>query len=90
LEFYGSITLETLVMIDAGQNISDFNENNNTISVGYGWICLSCQGIAEQDARHQIAGIVPHPCRMGEKKGCAARTPNPNREPLGDGAKPSP
>jgi hypothetical protein len=25
-----------------------------------------------------------------EKKGCAARTPNPNREPSGNGAKPSP
>jgi hypothetical protein len=73
------ITRGTLRQIDTGQNISNFNENNNTV-------------------REVFARIRPaiwtetfrRPGYSGAKKGCAKRTPNPNREPLGNGAKPSP
>jgi hypothetical protein len=78
-EILGEITPEPLAEFDADQNISDFKENNNIISMVYtamGWLSRS--------------RAKPSVISRDEKKGCAARTPNPNREPSGNGAKPSP
>jgi hypothetical protein len=69
-EIFREITPETLAGFDKDQNISDFKEINNTINVVYGdmgWLSLATD---------------PAPAHArGKKKGCAARTPNPNREP---------
>jgi hypothetical protein len=32
---FPELTLETLAMFDVGQNISNFNQNNNTIRMDY-------------------------------------------------------
>jgi hypothetical protein len=78
-EIFREITPETLAEFDAGQNISDFKENNNSINMVYGsmdWVFVEL--------------VVTHALAADQKKGCAARTPNPNREPSGNGMKPSP
>jgi hypothetical protein len=78
MEIWAQITLEFQAPFDAGQNISDFKNNNNEINMVYVWMgCPSCP------RRMQVR-------RFDKKKGCAARTPNPNREPSGDGIQPSP
>ncbi|MDP2133769.1 MAG: hypothetical protein Q8J99_09175 [Sulfuritalea sp.] len=78
-EIFREITLETSARFDKDQNISDFNKNNNNINMVYGLMGWPSPPEIRQP------GVPP-----GEKKGCATRTPNPNREPSGDGAKPSP
>jgi hypothetical protein len=78
-EIFWEITPEILAEFDADQNISDFNEINNNINMVYG--SMGCPSLSMEPA---------FVLAKGEKKGCAARTPNPNREPSGNGAKPSP
>jgi hypothetical protein len=70
----GEITRNELAFIDAGQNISDFNKNNNTISVGYRWIRVVCPTAVRQNASCGTTGIDQHLCRTGKKKG-AQRAP---------------
>jgi hypothetical protein len=72
IENFRQITLVTPSPFDADQNISDFKGNNCAISVVYLAMAFDCR-----------AKIYANPLNSGEKKGCAARTPNPNREPSG-------
>jgi hypothetical protein len=78
-EIFREITPIASAKFDADQNISDFKENNNSKHMVYALI-----GRLSQPSAKALATL------RDEKKGCAARTPNPNREPSGNGAKPSP
>jgi len=82
-EIFREITPETLAEFDADQNISDFNQNNNVISMVYALMGRLSRPLA---TRPKMAKGKT----KDEKKGCAARTPNPNREPSGNSTKPSP
>jgi hypothetical protein len=69
-EIFREITPETLAGFDEDQNISNFKENNNIIIKVYGsmgYLSSATNPVADHVRR--------------QKKGCATRTPNPNREP---------
>jgi hypothetical protein len=77
IENFRQITLVTPSPFDADQNISDFKGNNNSISMVYIAMDFDCH-----------VKILTKVLNLGEKKGCAARTPNPNREPSGTNLSP--
>ncbi len=72
IENFRQITPVTPLPFDADQNISDFKGNNYYINMVY--IAMAFDYRVKMCARL---------LNSGEKKGCAARTPNPNREPSG-------
>jgi hypothetical protein len=82
-EIFWEITPEILAEFDADQNISDFKENNNVIRMVYALMGRPSRPLATRSKTTKGKA-------KDEKKGCAARTPNPNREPSGNGTKPSP